>query len=176
MTIPVEIARELRYELGMAEFTHTQLSEAAWSDNKALSTGMLVTLVESFIAHARLMDEFLGGRKYPRKDDVLATRFAPRWKGGGFLVKADRDRMDKQLMHLTEVRDRRERWPIHAIARGLAGSYLAFYDLLDVDDQYELESTAESARAILERCDSDPRNEIYLGLVWSETEEGGLHE
>lgn len=84
--------------------------------------------------------------------------------------------MDKQLMHFTTGRRRRECWPIHAIARDLADTYLAFYDLLDVDDQYELEGTAESARDILERCENDPRNEIYLGLVWAETHEEGLHE
>lgn len=160
----------------MADFTHTQLSEAAWSDNESLSTGMLAALVESFIAHARLMDEFLGGRGNPRGDDVAAGGLVSSWERHGFLAEADRTRMDKQLMHLTKARKRRERWPIHAIARGLADTYLAFYDLLDVDDQYELEGTAESARAILERCDSDPRNEIYLGLVWSEVREEGLAE
>lgn len=176
MTIPVAIARELRYELGMLDFTHTQLSEAAWSDNESLSTGMLAALVESFIAHARLMDEFLGGRGEPRKkDDVAAANFVLAWESRGFLAEADRTRMDKQLMHLTTKRTRRERWPIHAIARGLANTYLVFYDLLNVVDQYELEGTAQSARAILERCEFDPRNEIYLGLVWSEAHEDGLH-
>jgi hypothetical protein len=176
VTIQVEIARELRYELGMVDFTHAQLSEAAWNDEKALSTGMLAALVESFIAHARLMDEFLGGRENVRKDDVVAAHHVSLWGRRGFLTPEDRNRADKQLLHFTTRRRQRERWPIHAIARGLACTYLEFYDLLETDDQYELEGTAIAARAIIKRCDIDPRREINLGLVWAEAEEEDLNE
>lgn len=170
MTIPVEIARELRYELGMVEFTHGQLSEPTRNDDNALCTGMLSALVESFIAHARLMDEFLGGRETVRKDDIVAVRLTEQWERRGFLTTADRERADKQVLHFTTRRRRRERWPIHAIARALAHTYLEFCDLLEPDDQYELEGTAISARAIIERCDSDRMHEINLGLVWEEPE------
>jgi len=155
----------------MVEFTHGQLSEPTRSVDNALSTGMLSALVESFIAHARLMDEFLGGRESVRRDDVVAARLAERWERRGFLTAENRERADKQVLHFTTKRRRRERWPIHAIARALAHTYLEFYDLLEHDDQYELEGTAISARAIIERCDSDRMHEINLGLVWEEPEE-----
>lgn len=174
MTIPVEIARELRYELGMACFTHARLTRAASSDENALSTGMLAALVESFIAHARLMDEFLGGRPNVRKDDVVASQHVPSWAGRGFLTVEDRNRADKQLLHFTTRRRQRERWPIHAIARGLASTYLEFYDLLQADDQYELEGTALAAREMIERCDNHPLREINLGLVWAEADDGSI--
>lgn len=160
----------------MVEFTHAQLSDVAWNDEKALSTGMIAALVESFIAHARLMDEFLGGRQTVRKDDVVAAQLVSPWARRGFLTAEDRNRADKQLLHFTTRRRQRERWPIHAVARGLAYTYLEFYDLLESDDQYELEGTAISARSIIERCDNDPMHEINLGLVWAEAEEEDLKE
>lgn len=172
MTISVEIARELRYELGMVEFTHGQLSEPTRNDANALSAGMLLALVESFIAHARLMDDFLGGQENARRDDIVAVRLTEQWEPRGFLTTEDRERANKQVLHFTTRRRRRERWPIHAIARALAHTYLEFYALLEPDDQHELEGTAISARAIIERCDSDRVHEINLGLVWEEPGEG----
>lgn len=171
LMIPVEIARELRYELGMANFTHARLTAAVSSRESPLATGMLAALVESFIAHARLMDEFLGGRPNVRGDDIAAAHCVPEWSAHGFLTLEDRNRADKQLLHFTTRRRQRERWPVHAIARALASTYLEFYQALQADDQFELEGTAIAAREILGRCDNDWMREINLGLVWAEAGE-----
>jgi hypothetical protein len=174
VTIPVEIARELRYELGMVDFIHKRLLLWSVEDEGDLSTGMLSALVESFIAHARLLNEFLGGRPGGRADDVRAVHHLSSWTRAGFLTGEDRTRADKQLLHFTIKRRRRGQWPIKAISRALATTYLEWYDALPDDDRYELEGTAIAARAIIQRCNEDWMHEINLGLVW--TEPGDVEE
>src|ERR1700693_5041840 len=81
--------------------------------------------LEVFLLHARALDEFLGPRR-SRDDDLWATdyvtswpdRWAARWgaRDSGPLDKPDRDRINKQLAHVTTKRIDKEEFPLASIA------------------------------------------------------------
>jgi hypothetical protein len=112
----------------MADYTHARLTDWAEGDHATMPLGTQTALLESFIAHARVLDEFLGGRRRaPRPSDVTANDYLPTWAGRGVLSDEIRDLTDKQQLHLTVVRAQRRQWPVHAIGRNLVETYLQFF-------------------------------------------------
>lgn len=170
MGVPYEIERELRYELGMADFTHEHLTGWAEAADDDTPLGVQLALLESFLAHVRLVDEFLGGRPRakPRPGDVVAGHFVVGWQGGGFLSQVDRERTDRQLLHLTTARRVRERWPIHYLAGALGAGFLEFVAALPEDDRAAMAGAVEHAQRMVGRSTARRRREISLGLVWAD--------
>lgn len=169
MGVPYEVERELRYELGMADFAHERLTAWGEGSDTEIALGVQMALLESFLAHVRLVDEFLGGRERTRPDDIVAGQYVEGWQGRGFLSDADRKRTDRQLLHLTEARRvGREHWPIHIIARGLGDTFLEFIGALPEADRAGMAATEEHARRLVVRSSSGRMREINLGFVWAE--------
>ena len=152
----------------MANYTHRALTNWADRDHAVVPLGTQTAMLESFIAHARLVDEFLGGRPRVRSDDVHASQFVPDWQHGGFLHQRVRDLADKQLLHLTRGRIERLQWPIHAIARGMGSTMILFLGALSEGERHLLEDVENSSRELVERADGSWTREVYLGLVWEE--------
>jgi|GEM_PF-2059992 len=93
--------------------------------------------LESFLLHARVVDEFL--RSTPKRDDVAAFHYLSAWTGGPMLSAAERTAIDKQLAHLTASRRNKTPFSVTSIARRLAGGFVTFCErLADENDDRAL--------------------------------------
>jgi hypothetical protein len=79
--------------------------------NSALKdSAMCNAFIESFLLHARLLDEFFGAKsRGPRNRDVRASDFHPGWQRRYVLTPDERDGIDGKVMHLAD--DRVEHFP-----------------------------------------------------------------
>ena len=80
--------------------------------------------LESFLVHARVVDEFL--RSTPNRDDITAEHYLPSWTGRSILTDVERLAIDKQVAHLTAARRDKIKFPVMAVARRLAVEFLDF--------------------------------------------------
>jgi hypothetical protein len=168
------LRRELTYELGVIDYCHDRLTRSWAQDGSGQSTielGQSTAMLESFLIHARAVDEFLGGRGNARKDDLTATAYAPAWSRTGCLSDEHRTQMDKQLAHLTTLRAERGQWEIHGLARVIANTFLDWIDLLDEDHQRVVEAPAEHARRLTARASEAWPPRLNLGFQWADTTE-----
>ena len=83
-------------------------------------------MLESFLVHARLLDDFLTlkvpkpGSKF--EDDVVAGHYIMKWTPRTILTEADRDLVNKFVAHLTSGRMTKEPVPVLALrAKVLSG-------------------------------------------------------
>ena len=64
-------------------------------------------LLESFLLHVRLLDDFLGNRRRrgpEGNDDLRAKDYNSSWSDNGFLTPNERSAINKKLAHLTRSR------------------------------------------------------------------------
>ncbi|RFZ48247.1 hypothetical protein MSS2_04763 [Mycobacterium marinum] len=95
---------------------------------------------ECFLLHARVLDEFLG--QLPRKDDdFTAGAFTDSWTRRSPIGEVDpitpgglsvRDRINKQLTHLTTSRVDQQQLPIAAIAAAVLKVFREFLNHPDI--------------------------------------------
>jgi hypothetical protein len=165
------LRRELTYELGVLDYCHDRLTRS-WKQYgtglSAIELGQSTALLESFLIHARAVDEFLGGRGNVQKDDLTASAYAQTWNRTGCLTHEDRTQMDKQLAHLTTQRVERGQWEIHGLARVVARTFLDWVDLLDVDYQKAVAAPAGHARRLVARTSEARPRRLILGFRWAD--------
>jgi hypothetical protein len=103
-----DIARHVTYELRMLA---TAADHSLPRPNRPTYSGFLENaIVESFLVHARLLDELIGAKtRGPRERDVRARDFRPDWQRRYVLTPDERDGIDGKVIHLAE--DRVEQFP-----------------------------------------------------------------
>lgn len=122
-------ARDVVYELQM--LVHT--ADAFPGGQRLIeSVADRNVFLESFLIHARVVDEFL--RSTPTRDDVTAEHYLPGWRGRSILTDVERIAIDKQVAHLTAARRDKIKFPVTGIARRLAVEFLDFCEQLDAHD------------------------------------------
>jgi hypothetical protein len=165
------LRRELTYELGVIDYCHDRLTQC-WavdgSEQSKFELGQSTAMLESFLIHARAVDEFLGGRGRAREDDLSATAFAPEWSRRGCLSDNHRTQMDKQLAHLTTHRIERGQWEIHGLARDIASTFLDWVSLLDPDRRADVEAPTEHAQRLTARAADAWPPRLNLGFRWAD--------
>ncbi len=167
------LRRELTYELGVIDYCHDRLTKG-WepvNGQAAIEVGHSTAMLESFLIHARAVDEFLGGRTNTRPDDLTASAYAPRWSRKGCLSGDQRTQMDKQLAHLTTHRTERGQWEIHGLARDIATTFLDWVDLLGGDHRTAVEPPSEHARRLTARAAEAWPPRLNLGFRWGDPTE-----
>jgi hypothetical protein len=103
-----ELAPHVGYELTMMAATADRLLPR--HHRPVTDTVVSNSLIESFLVHARLLDEFFGAKsRGPRNRDVRAKDFNPSWVRGYVLTADERDGIDGKVVHLAE--DRVEGFP-----------------------------------------------------------------
>ncbi|MBS1698598.1 MAG: hypothetical protein JST25_09395 [Actinobacteria bacterium] len=165
------LRRELTYELGVIDYCHDSLTRAWTLDGSGLSAieqGLSTALLESFLIHVRVIDEFLGGRGHARKDDLTAAAYASTWNRPGCLSEEHRTQMDKEMAHLTTQRTTRGQWEIHELARIVATVLLDWMELLDEELHKELDVPAEHARRLAARASEAWPSQLNLGFRWTD--------
>jgi hypothetical protein len=99
-----DIASDVRYELRMLGHG----AERIWRSNMGqIQADGLVSnsLVEAFLVHARLLDDFLGSTsRGSKKRDVLAADFNPDWTPKRVLTQTERDEIGGKVAHLADDR------------------------------------------------------------------------
>jgi hypothetical protein len=90
------------------------------------------SLLESFLVHVRLLDDFLGdpGQAQPTRrndsDDVFARHWLPTWTPRRFMSEDERDRANAQIAHLTGRRIMGYGWSVPDLARRCCESFESF--------------------------------------------------
>jgi len=94
-------------------------------------------LLEAFLVHVRLLDEFLGSGdqteppgKNPQ-DTAFARHWLPTWKPRHFLTETQRNRVNGQLAHLAARRWHRYEWKVQPMAERCCSAFTRFLDQLD---------------------------------------------
>lgn len=87
-------------------------------------------MLESFLVHARLLDDFLT-RKVPKpgskfEDDVVARHYIPKWTPRTVLTEADRDLVNKFVAHLTSGRMTKQPVPVLALRAKVVSGFQRF--------------------------------------------------
>jgi hypothetical protein len=115
------------YELRMLVGTHALLSRAVEPIEHDAA-------VESFLLHARVLDDFLGCAE-PRKGDVVARHYVDTWQPVHPLTPELRRSIDKRLAQLTEERVDKESIQILSILAAVAAGFRRFLGTLPAEQQ-----------------------------------------
>jgi hypothetical protein len=99
-------AKHVLYEVGQVVFM--AMRRTALGDDQTATNAVL----EAFLVHARILDDFLG-KATPHKEDVLAVDYLPTWRPDYALDEAVRLEIDRRVAHITA-----RRVTVHAWARG----------------------------------------------------------
>jgi hypothetical protein len=93
------------------------------------------TVLEAFLVHVRVLDEFLR-KGTPRGEDVLAVDYCPIWTPLGALDCPTRTEIDRRIAHLTVRRTNDFRWTDlkarHTLTRAVNRRFLEFLAQLKV--------------------------------------------
>ncbi|MFF2390373.1 hypothetical protein [Agromyces sp. NPDC058104] len=160
------VRRELTYELGVLDYCYSALLDG-WGlgAESNLPLGTLTALLESFLVHVRVLDEFLGAGA-TRSDDLRAKQLAAAWDRPGFLEPEIRTAINKQLTHLTDPRADRPLWDVNRLAGEAGRCFLAWFDTLDDETADILRPTVESATRIVDRSSQESWHRLNLGFRW----------
>jgi hypothetical protein len=90
--------------------------------------------LESFLLHARALDDFLGCSD-PRKGDVVARGYVDTWQPIHPLTAELRRNVSKRVAHLTEDRINRESIQALAILAAVAAGFERFLGTLSREQQ-----------------------------------------
>jgi hypothetical protein len=91
-------------------------------------------VLESFLLHARSLDAFLG-KTGPMKDDVLGSDYVAGWQQKYALSKAERDIVNKRVVHLTKLREPKTDVPVGEILAHVATGLGRFLAALQADQR-----------------------------------------
>jgi hypothetical protein len=117
-----EIAEHVNYEMKMLCVTAYQLLRPY-----RLSNVLSNAVVESFLVHARLLDDFFGSdSRGPKGRDVLATDFHPTWQRRRILTTAERDGISGKVVHLSNDRVHGFPWSVGDIVVRFADTFSDF--------------------------------------------------
>jgi hypothetical protein len=84
-------------------------------------------VVESFLVHPRLLDDFFGSAsRGPKRRDVLATDFHPTWQCQRVLTTAERDGISGKVVHLSSDRVHGFPWNVGDIVVRFADTFSDF--------------------------------------------------
>lgn len=102
--IKERVARDIRFEVHALWSTAL---EYASRPRDVFGSDITIdnALLESCLVHARLLADFLDVKK-PQYEDVLAVHYLPNWDSRDTLTKAERDRINWTIMHLSAERSR----------------------------------------------------------------------
>jgi hypothetical protein len=102
--------------------------------------------LESFLLHARALDDFLGCSD-PRKGDVVAGRYVDTWQPRYPLTPEQRRSVGKRVAHLTEDRVDKESIQVLALLAAVAAGFERFLAMLPPEQQSQF---AEAATLLAE--------------------------
>ena len=83
-------------------------------------------LIEAFLVHTRLLDDFLG-KNTPSGDDVLASHYIVDWTAERFLDSDEVDDVNAQIAHLAARRHGLRSWDVSSITNRACDALDAFH-------------------------------------------------
>jgi len=129
-------AREhVAYEVSMLTETTRLLRDARRGQRPVLSSPMEIAYLESFLVHARLLDEFFGvDKRRVFAADARASDYLDRsWKPVHPVLDTDQRRaVNAQVVHLSVRRTNKVGFDVDAIADAVCESVLGFCAVLTV--------------------------------------------
>lgn len=157
-----EFARvHLRYEVVHLHGTASHLEVLAAGRDQLPETSEVDAYLESFLVHARLLDDFFGMsrdvRDTPledsgRRDDVLACDYNPDWVQQRVLSSSIRRSINAQVQHLSVRRKLKRDWHFTKIDASLSKAFDSFLSLLE----------GHSVDSVRARADYFPEDEEFV--------------
>jgi hypothetical protein len=117
------MTHHLNYELRSVAYL---MARATPTDDIWIGNAVL----EAFLSHVRILDDFLGKRT-PHRQDVLATDYDPQWKPEYALDPPLRNELDRRIAHLTLRRTLDHAWDKPRLASAVMTRFKAFLMGLD---------------------------------------------
>ncbi len=103
--------------------------------------------LESFLLHARALDDFLGCSD-PREGDVVARRFVDTWQPMYPLTPELRRSVSKRVAHLTEDRVDKESIQVLDVLAAVAAGFERFLAMLPPEQQSQFAQAATLLAAL----------------------------
>ncbi|HEY8776114.1 MAG TPA: hypothetical protein VIM33_06475 [Gaiellaceae bacterium] len=97
-------------------------------------------LLEAFLVHVRLLDDFLGDPRQAKPatarnfDDVFARHWVPSWQPKRVMTEVERKRANAQITHLSGRRRLGYRWKVPDLGQRCCTRMVSFIDAIEAHD------------------------------------------